>query len=145
MALVGHDAAAVVRAIIAWADVLRQLLCAPTGQEGFAAISSYILKVTKLGRRRLDAVFEQHIGAASMKKFESTYDRITREGRAGTLLRLLGKRFGTLPAVITRRIRSASASKLDRWIDRILDAESLREVFAKPGLRRTRRRTTSSR
>ena len=84
-----------------------------------------------------------------MKKFESTYDRITREsraeGRADTLVRLLGKRFGALPSTITRRIRSARGSDLQRWTDRILDAESLREVFAKPGLRRPRRRAQSSR
>ncbi|MGB3965658.1 MAG: DUF4351 domain-containing protein, partial [Planctomycetota bacterium] len=116
---------------------------APAGQEGFAAISSYILKVTKLGRRRLGAIFERHIGAASMKNFESTYDRITREclaegetkgrveTRIETLLRLLGKRFGAVPAAVRRRIRGATTSDLDRWIDRILDAESLREVFAK--------------
>ncbi|MGB3965649.1 MAG: DUF4351 domain-containing protein, partial [Planctomycetota bacterium] len=114
---------------------------APAGQEGFAAISSYILKVTKLGRRRLGAIFERHIGAASMKKFESTYDRITREslaegetrgetkGRIATLLRLLGRRFGALPATITRRVQAASSTDLDRWTDRTLDAKTLAEVF----------------
>ncbi|HEU4417463.1 MAG TPA: DUF4351 domain-containing protein, partial [Planctomycetota bacterium] len=66
-------------------------------------------------------------------------------GRADTLLRLLGKRFGTLPEGITRRIRSANAFDLDRWTDRILDAESLREVFTILRLRRPRRRATSSR
>ena len=38
VAPVGKDDGAAVRAIIAWADVLRQLLRAPTGQEWFAAI-----------------------------------------------------------------------------------------------------------
>ena len=67
------------------------------------------------------------------------------EGRADILLRLLAKRFGAVPAAITRRIRSASASDLDRLIDRILDAESLREVLAIPKLGRPRRRASSSR
>jgi predicted transposase YdaD len=49
-------------------------------------------------------------------------------GRAMTLLRLLRKRFGTVPTAISRRIRSAPAADLERWIDRIFDATSIREV-----------------
>ncbi|MFY9341021.1 MAG: Rpn family recombination-promoting nuclease/putative transposase, partial [Planctomycetota bacterium] len=60
IAPVGHDDDRAIRAIVDWADALRKLLRAPAGQEGFAAISSYILKVTKLGRRRLGAIFERH-------------------------------------------------------------------------------------
>jgi hypothetical protein len=51
------------------------------------------------------------------------------EGCAETLLRLLGKRFGPLPATIIRRVRSATATELARWTDRVLDAASLAKVF----------------
>ena len=50
-------------------------------------------------------------------------------GRAATLLRLLGKRFGRVPAAVTRRIRAASAPQLERWTDRILEAKTLAEVI----------------
>jgi len=142
---VGDDDDAAERALAAWADVLRRLLASTSGQEWFSALSSYILKVTKLGRRRLGAVLERHTGAAAMKKFESTYDRITRESRAEgrvegestgsmtarveTLLRLLTKRFGAMSAAVRRRVRSATKLQLDRWIDRVVDATSVRDVF----------------
>src|SRR5262245_55282257 len=82
IAPVGEDEDAVVRAIADWADVFRRVLVAPGGQEAFDALSSYILKVTTLSRRRLSIIFQQYIGASAMKKFQSTYDRITRESRA---------------------------------------------------------------
>ena len=73
-----------------------------------------------------------------MKKFESTYDRITREseakgeltGAAKMLLRQLHRRFGTVPKATAARIARATAVELDRWADRVLDAKSLAEVFA---------------
>ena len=141
VAPVGHDDDAAVKAIAEWADVARQLLLAPTGQQAFATLSSYLLQTTRLGRR-LGVVFEQHIGAKAMKKFESSYDRITREsraegraegkaeGRAEMILWLLGKRFGTVPAADAQRVRGGTERDLDRWADRILDAKTLDELFA---------------
>jgi hypothetical protein len=52
------------------------------------------------------------------------------EGRADTLLRQLQKRFGPVPEAVVRRVRRSSIKKLDTWLDRVLDAESLAEVFA---------------
>ena len=51
------------------------------------------------------------------------------EGRAAILARLLTRRFGPLPATITQRLGHASAEQLDLWAERILDADSLDEVF----------------
>ena len=73
-----------------------------------------------------------------MKKFESTYDRITRESRAEgkaegrtlTLLRQMHRRFGPLPAAVERRVRESRREDLDRWTDRILDATTLADLFA---------------
>ena len=138
VAPVGHDDDAAVAAIVEWADVAQRVITAPTGQHARDALTSYILKVTKLGARRLRLVFDQHIGAPAMKKFESTYDRITREseakgeltGAAKMLLRQLHRRFGTVPKATAARIARATAVELDRWADRVLDAKSLAEVFA---------------
>ena len=77
-----------------------------------------------------------------MKKFESTYDKITREseakgkaegeltGAAKLLLRQLRRRFGVLPKTTAARIAAAPAVDLDRWADRVLDAPTLADVFA---------------
>lgn len=149
VAPVGHDDDAAVRAIVEWADVVRLLLTAPTGQDAAAALSSYILKTTRLSPKRLRWVFAQHIGEPSMKKFESTYDRITRESRAEgksegkaegksegkaearieLLLRLITRRLGTPSADTVARVRAATLADLDRWTDRILDAHGLDDLF----------------
>ena len=133
VAPVGKDDDAAIRAIVEWADVARQVLMAPTGQEAISALSSYFLKVTKLGRQRLGVVFQQHIGPKSMKHFESTYDRITREskaeGMATVLLRLMRKRFGKQPASVEQRIHKATTEDLERWTDGVLEAESALDLL----------------
>jgi len=51
------------------------------------------------------------------------------EGQAKLLLRLLSRRFGTIPDTLTERIRTATAEQLETWSLNILDAETLDEVF----------------
>lgn len=152
LAPVGGDDDAAANAIAEWADVVRRLLLAPTGQAAFETLSSYILKTTRLGRERLVVLFEQHIGAGSMKKkFVSTWDRIKREGvvqgkaegklegriegriegATTVLLQLLRRRFGELPDAVTARVAGGSQAELDRWVDRVLDAATLDDVFAR--------------
>ena len=81
-----------------------------------------------------------------MKKFQSTYDRITRESRAegkaegkaegraegaATLLhQLLQRRFGAVPKATAARLAKASSADIDRWAKCVLDAATLAEVFA---------------
>ncbi|MBF0429259.1 MAG: DUF4351 domain-containing protein, partial [Magnetococcales bacterium] len=52
------------------------------------------------------------------------------KGEAKIILRLLNKRFGSLPPAIQEKIAQANAEALERWGDRLLDAGSLKEVFA---------------
>jgi len=77
-----------------------------------------------------------------MKKFVSTYERITREGEARgeakgkvagaarALSRLLRHRFGTIPKTTVACIAAGSLDDLYRWADRVLDAATLADVFA---------------
>ncbi|NCV15705.1 MAG: DUF4351 domain-containing protein [Betaproteobacteria bacterium] len=51
------------------------------------------------------------------------------EGEQLVLQRLLTKRFGPLPNDVLGQIRSASSTQIDSWLDRVLDAASLDEVF----------------
>lgn len=46
------------------------------------------------------------------------------------LIKLLGQRFGVLPAAVTARVNEAGAADLARWAERILDATSLDDVLA---------------
>ena len=52
------------------------------------------------------------------------------EARQQTLLRQLQRRFGPLPEQHTQRVLAAGTAELDRWLDRILDAASVDDVFA---------------
>ena len=52
------------------------------------------------------------------------------EGKAETLLRLLQRRFGPVPERTRARVAVGSAAEIDVWIDALLDAQSLTEVFA---------------
>jgi flagellar biosynthesis/type III secretory pathway protein FliH len=51
------------------------------------------------------------------------------KGKADTLLRLLHRRFKVLPNGIEDRVRAADRDRLDEWLDRFVDAQTLAEVF----------------
>ena len=51
------------------------------------------------------------------------------EGLQLVLQKLLTKRFGPLSAEVMERIDSGSSEQINRWVDRVLDAASLEEVF----------------
>jgi len=51
------------------------------------------------------------------------------EGQADLLLRLLARRFGTIPDTLTERIRAATAGQLETWSLNFVDATTLDEVF----------------
>ena len=51
------------------------------------------------------------------------------EGKADTLLRLIERRIKAVPSDIEHRVRAADVGMLDEWLDRILDAKSLDDVF----------------
>ena len=51
------------------------------------------------------------------------------EGRVEFLARLLTKRFGPLSSEIHARLTQATTEQLERWGERLLDAESLDGVF----------------
>jgi flagellar biosynthesis/type III secretory pathway protein FliH len=51
------------------------------------------------------------------------------KGEALILQRQLARRFGVLPNQILETIAAASAGQIENWCDRVLDAQSLDEVF----------------
>jgi hypothetical protein len=48
---------------------------------------------------------------------------------AKTLLKILNKRFGSVPPSIRERIGSATSSQLEVWIEASLDAGSIQQVL----------------
>ena len=51
------------------------------------------------------------------------------KGKAETLLRQLRHRFHTLAPDLEIRVQKAEGDQLDEWLDRILDAKTLTDVF----------------
>jgi hypothetical protein len=51
------------------------------------------------------------------------------QGEALLLQRLLARRFGPLPTAVIARIAAATVEEIETWGDRVLDANSLDEVF----------------
>ena len=50
-------------------------------------------------------------------------------GKRESLRRQLRRRFSAIPSRVDDRIQSASIEELDEWIDRILDAKTLEDIF----------------
>ena len=53
-------------------------------------------------------------------------------GKAKTLLRLLERRFHSVPESYQAQVLAADADQLDTWIDAVLDAGSIEAVFGGP-------------
>ena len=51
------------------------------------------------------------------------------KGEMLALQRLLSKRFGAIPADITRLIANAPLDDIERWFDRAIDAQQLADIF----------------
>ncbi len=52
------------------------------------------------------------------------------EGEAKILMRQLQRRFGAVPAWVGEKIAKAPSQSLEEWSLRILDAQSLEDVFS---------------
>ena len=52
------------------------------------------------------------------------------EGEAKTLLKQLNLKFGVLPDWVEQRVNSANGEQLDIWIERVLTAHSIEEMFS---------------
>ena len=72
---------------------------------------------------------ERGIEKGIERGIEQGIEKGIEKGEALVLQRLLTKRFGTLPSELVATISAASAAQIDVWVDRVLDAASLEEVF----------------
>lgn len=59
------------------------------------------------------------------------YDRGWLKAEQQTLLRLLGRKFGELPGWVQGKVDTATGEQLEQWLDNILFAEKLDDVFQK--------------
>jgi hypothetical protein len=86
-----------------------------------------IMEADHMLAERIEGWFEE----AARKGLEQGMQQGKRQGAAHALERLLTRRFGTLPEWVSERLDAASDEKLDAWLDAVLTADSLDEVFGR--------------
>jgi hypothetical protein len=111
-------------------DLMAAAVEEPGGQDGLTAINSYILKVTQLPMSALQSIIDETDNPALEENMISTAQRIAMDTTAAMLLRQLEIRFGPLPQGAIDRVRNGSKRELDRWVARVLTAESIDDLFA---------------
>jgi predicted transposase/invertase (TIGR01784 family) len=72
---------------------------------------------------------EQIMGWFSQPYYEQGLAEGRAEGEAKILLRLLQRRFGTVPDSLRRRIVAADVGSIEAWAERAIDAPDLESVF----------------
>lgn len=128
----GRDPAEFVRR---WLHLMRLLWNNPAGRRALIGLFSYLAAQLESPPERYEAAAALiHEDARIMGK--TTADQLREEGfnRAKSrttelLLRLVRKRFGSIPPTVEERIRGADFDTLDRWAERILTATTIDELF----------------
>ena len=96
---------------------------------------------TQLPDADIDGINELHeVRSMLSENIKSWFDEYTDKGRqeglqkgeALALQRLLSKRFGVIPSIITDQIATASVEQIEAWIDSAIDAHQLTDVFSNP-------------
>jgi predicted transposase YdaD len=120
----------------------------PDWRELMAALLKYIEVASKTPPHRL-AWLAAQISPEAEEVYMTTADMLRAEGEvkgraegraagraegraehaAGVLVRLLTRKFATVPDEVRARIDTASLEQLDTWTERVLDAATLDEVF----------------
>jgi putative YhgA-like transposase/uncharacterized protein DUF4351 len=106
----------------------RDLQRYPEWREILAAFLTYIEFASETPLHRIASLAAQ-IGPEAEEVYMTTADMLRAEGVAGVLARQLTRRFGALPDGARERIDAAPLEQLEAWSDRVLDAETLDEVF----------------
>jgi hypothetical protein len=126
-----HKAEDLVSLLGRYIDLLQKILAAPNGLAALATLLSYLTEVTEHTERVQELAEllgapgeEAYITAAQMLREEGRA-----EGRAEMLLKVLELKFGQPSSETIARVRAANIEDLDRWVQRIISANSLEEVF----------------
>jgi predicted transposase YdaD len=123
--------------LVAWGEVLREILRAPNGAAALELALRYIIEVrSDVAPKELPALVGQGAGPEAEEIAMNGLQKLIEEGRVEggrrTLLRQLAAKFGDVPEEITARVQAASETEVEAWTLRILTASTLDEVFAAP-------------
>lgn len=144
----GMDARAVLDALCRWRDVIAGVyadLGPLAAADAMASFACYLLDLTDVTQKELQMHITDPYAFTADGKLTTGY-KLRQEGRAegrvegrvegqaqglaAALLRQLARRFGKLPTAIEARVRAAEPTAVEGWLDRVLDARTLDDVFA---------------
>ena len=113
-------------------DKIAALVALEPGMQEFVRV--YIIETYReVDDASLDAAWRKHMPHLDLENASKIAKRVfaegKAEGKAETLLRLLTRRFGDLPAETRERVVRATTEQLDQWLDAFVDAKSLSDVF----------------
>ncbi|MFO0755873.1 MAG: Rpn family recombination-promoting nuclease/putative transposase [Byssovorax sp.] len=126
----------------AWAETVEEVLAAPNGTAALARVLRYIWSVHgEVDAGELEDLVVQKLGQKAKEAAVTIADQLRREGhkeglqkglqkgKKDTLLAQLGAKFGKVPRAVVVKVNAASTAEIDRWIKRILTADSLAELM----------------
>ncbi len=120
-----------------WADALTDTANAPGGRDALRQLFMYISHVAenlafdqfRARVARMAPAAEEAIMTIAEQLKAQGLEQGLEQGRRQSLQKLLALKFGPLSEVATARIRDADAETLDRWLERILSADSAEDVL----------------
>ena len=128
--------------LVASAALFREVFAAPSGLEALERVLRYNLLVSDhVEPAELSALLARSVAQEVGDTVMSVGERLIEQGRLQgreegialgereVLLRLLRARFGEPTEDVCRRIREAPRSSLETWIERILHAATIEDVF----------------
>lgn len=124
------------RFVPGWAQLVHDMLREPNGADAVARVFRYLSLVRGAGEVPiLRRIAEGARDEAAMQTIAEMFEEQGLQkgvliGERQVLIRLLSRRFGSLPARLLERIHRADAEALERWTERLLEADSLDDVFA---------------
>ena len=119
-----------------WTQRLATLRSEPAGGSTLLATLCYLMRVSAVPNDDIFAAAEA-LPEPEKEKFMTGAEQLIEQGRqegehvalAGAVLRQARLRFGALPPETAARVSAASRAELERWLDAILTAERLNDLF----------------
>lgn len=119
--------------IVGWQQLLRLLLAHSRGRDVLEALLSWHMAGTRSGEQPLRAamarIHDSEVRQTMKSALDDLLDQGREEGMRELVRRLLGERFGPLPADGEARFAKGSQADLETWALRTLRATSLADVF----------------
>jgi predicted transposase/invertase (TIGR01784 family) len=137
----------VLTAMQAWVAVVREVV-QTKGVAALATVLRYIVLVSEIEPASIEAFLAREVGERAREAYMTTAERLEQqglerglergraegrvEGLRAVLSKQLQKRFGPLSSTVSERLASATTTELEQWVERVLDASTVEDVFVGP-------------